>query len=203
MNILQIDPQTFKQLISVLAPPPWYINLNYWNSFVLLITGIIITWYTIETRKLRIEAQKTNKYSFRPIIVAKYITSESMGRRELKIMNIGKGPALNIEFRISQIHKEGGYTNLRDLAPHEKFNNLSADEKQDIRRITTIGSYSKAEGSDFINGIKNKFAIIFTYEDIAGFKYQTTTLIEVVKGAPIIKKTITAEYDTGVLKKIV
>lgn len=156
--------------------------------------------YTLETKKLRVEAQKTNKYSFRPVIVTKHITSEYGGRRDLKIKNIGKGPALNIECRISQIHKDGGYTNLRDLNPNEKFNNLSADEVQTIRRVTTIDQYSKAEESEFKHGATGKFAIVFTYEDVVGFKYQTVTLIEIISGTPVIKTTITNEYDSGNLK---
>lgn len=191
-----------KEIANHLTPPVWYSNYDIWNMLILSITALIIFLYTLETKKLRVEAQKTNKYSFRPVIVAKYIFSEYGGRRDLKIKNIGKGPALNIECRISQIQKKGGYTNLRDLNPNEKFNNLSPDEMQIIRRITTIDQYSKAEESEFKHGIADKFVIIFTYEDIARFRYQTVTLIEMVGGTPVIKTTVTKEYDSGNLARI-
>lgn len=193
---------SLQQIATYLAPPVWYKNFELWNFLVLTITACIICWYTFETKKLRIEAQRTNKYSFRPIIVAKYITSSSGTTRELKIKNVGKGPALNIEFRISQLHKNGGYTNLRDLNQNEKFNNLSADEQQSIRGISTIDLYCKANGSGFEHGIRDKFAIIFTYEDLAAFKYQTVTLIEVIAGTPVIKKSITDEYGSGSLRRL-
>jgi hypothetical protein len=191
-----------EKIVSYLVPSIWYKNLSFWNLVAVIITACIIVWYSWETRRLRIEAQKTNKYYFRPLVVSHYISSESGGRRYLKIKNIGKGPALNIECRISQIHKKDGYTNLRALSPNEKFNNLNVDEKQTIKRITTIDLYSKANGSEFMYGVTNKFVIIFTYEDWAGFKYFTVTQIDVIEGEPVIKKTITDEYNSGNLKNI-
>jgi len=191
------------EIAGYLATPIWYKNLDLWNIFALVITAGIIFWYTLETKKLRVEAQKTNKFTLRPVVVAKYITSESNGRRDLKMMNIGKGPALNIKCLISQIHINKGYTNLRDLASNEKFNNLGTDEKQAIRRITTIDLYRSADGSEFSHGIPGKFVIIFIYEDVAGYKYQTITLIEIIEGTPTIKTTVTDGYDSGKLKNIV
>ena len=178
-------------------------TLEFWNLITLIVTAVIILWYTWETKKLREEAQRTNKLSFRPVVVPKYLSSVSNDSRHMKIMNIGRGPALNIECRISQIHPNGGYTNLRDIAANEKFNNLSPDESQNLRGITTIDLYTQAKASEFKNGVQDKFAIIFTYEDIAKFPYNTVTLIEASDGNPVIKNTITNEYDTGNLASII
>lgn len=190
------------KLIEYLKPPQWYQNLNLWNLLILFITACIIVWYTYETKKLRIEAQKTNKYSFRPIVILDKIYGEYNGLREIKIKNIGKGPALNIESRISQINSKREYLNLRELILNEKFNNLNENGEKTLSRIRTIDQYLKANQTEFQYGIDSKFVIIFTYEDIVDFNYQTIILIENINGNPIIKKTITDEYNSGVLKKI-
>lgn len=58
-----------------------------------------------------------------------------------------------------------------------------------------IDLYSKAQGSEFAHGIKNKFVIICIYEDVARFKYKTTTLIEIIEGTPVIKQSTIDEYN--------
>ncbi|MDP2693106.1 MAG: hypothetical protein Q8O88_05715 [bacterium] len=192
-----------EKFIAHTALPIWYENFNFWLVIVGVISVCLLCWYASETQKLRVEAQKTNKYSFRPVVVAKYISTLFNGSRELKMMNIGKGPALNIECRISQIMRNKGYTNLKDINANEKFNNLATDEKQTLRKITTIDQYIGAQGSEFSHGLRDIFAIIFVYEDVSKSRYQTVTLIEVMNGTPVIKRSIAAEYNSGRLKNII
>lgn len=196
--------ELLSRAVNYLAPLPWYRDFSFWNVIVLSLTAIALFWYSWETRKLRIEAQTTNKYSSRPMVVVRRITSAqgNSNWRDVIITNIGKGPALNIEARISQIHPNGGYTYLVDLSDDGKFNNLGAEKDQIIHRVTTIEAYLQAQGTNFSHGVQGKHVIIFTYEDIAGMKYHTVTLIENVRGVPTIKKTITGDYSSGKLKHI-
>ena len=84
------------------------------NIYILLLTAIIIFWYSYETFLLRKESQKNTVLGVKPILVIyRYNTIGPNG--ELEIGNIGNGPSLNIEFRISQFHHSGGYTNLRNF----------------------------------------------------------------------------------------
>ncbi len=180
------------QIINLLKPSPFYFDINFWNLIILAITAIIILWYTIETKKLREEAQKTNKYSFRPIIVIKSISPYVANSWTVKINNIGKGPALNIESRICELNSEGKYKRMRELLPNEKFNNLEEKSGHTISGITSINK--------LLN--EKKFTIFFTYEDSARFKYQTMVVVEVFNRNPTVRKTVTAELISDKLVQI-
>jgi len=60
------------------------------SDWILLVTGGILLWYTIETRRLHIVSSKQLKIDIRPIMVAVERSNS------LTLKNIGRSPALNV-----------------------------------------------------------------------------------------------------------
>jgi hypothetical protein len=58
------------------------------SDWILLVTGGILLWYTIETRQLRIVSGKQLKIDIRPVMVAIERSNS------LTLKNIGRSPAL-------------------------------------------------------------------------------------------------------------
>ncbi len=157
------------------------------NSVILIVTAIIIYKYTCETNLLR-------KLSARPVL--KIINTKSNG--SFNIANIGKGPALNVELRISQVHKNGGRTNLRNLLENEEqrhFINLGENEEVNTKGEGTTYNYIKADKQGFEHGEKDFFQIVATYCDIYNKKHYTVALFKVIGQDYILKKTFVGEYN--------
>jgi len=78
------------------------------ENILLLITTIVILWYTIETYKLRKESQRANDFELKPIPVITFVTTEAqtklidadfdISEKDILITNVGKASALNIRF---------------------------------------------------------------------------------------------------------
>lgn len=65
-----------------------------WITFVILTaTLIVITWYTVETYKLRRESQLQTELENRPFIS---LVVEGSTDPRFKLVNVGKGPATNV-----------------------------------------------------------------------------------------------------------
>ena len=53
-------------LIRVLKQPVFYLNWDFWNTLVLIITVFILLWYTVETHKIAVQTKESN---LRPVIL--------------------------------------------------------------------------------------------------------------------------------------
>lgn len=172
---------------------------------VLWFTAIVILQYTKETYWLKQINIKQLNYQKRPILE---ILSQGEWACSFMLKNIGKGAALNIELRISQIHPNGGFTNLRNLAEDERRElfNLGEDEEQSTSSFCDIlKDYQKAEKTDFSYGVKDVFAIIAIYEDVSRNPYYTIALMKTKEEYPycILKTTKTGSYKSGSLEKVI
>jgi len=182
------------------------VNLpNLISIVVLWFTAITILQYTKETYWLKQINVKQLNYQKRPILK---ILSHGEWACSFMLENIGKGPALNIELRISQIHPNGGFTNLRNLAEDERrelFNLGEREEQSTTSFCEIIDDYQKAEKLDFSYGVKGVFAVIATYEDIDRNPYYTISLLKVrpERNDYILKTTKTGGYKSGELEKII
>lgn len=176
------------------------------SSIVLWFTAIVIIQYTKETYWLKQINIKQLNYQKRPILK---ITTDGDWACSFMLKNIGKGPALNIELRISQIHPNGGFTNLQNLAndSQRKFFNLGDGEAQSTTSFCEIlDDYIKAKKDDFLYGVKGVFSIIATYEDVDRNPYYTIILLKIITESSeryILKTIKTGNYKSGELDKIV
>ena len=70
------------------------------QTIAVVLTGLVLIWYTIETQLLRKESQKQTEIQIRPFVIVE--------RKDRKIFlkNIGQGPALNVSVRPVQISSE-------------------------------------------------------------------------------------------------
>ena len=64
------------------------------QTVVLFITAGLVSWYTVETAKLRREMVRQNQISLMPAVVP--IFDEREGRRVFLLNNIGRGSAFNV-----------------------------------------------------------------------------------------------------------
>jgi len=168
------------------------------NEYILIITALIIFWYTTETFLLRKEAQRNTKISVEPILV---IDGYAIG--DLDISNIGNGPALNIEVKISQFHETGGYTYLQNFL-REKSDYIYNLQKNKSTTIFTNNKlfldYLSASKPNFKYGIKNNFAIIFSYNDMFSNRYQSIIRLKKIdKHRFLLKQTLFGSFETGEL----
>jgi hypothetical protein len=148
---------------------------------------------------LAVENSRMRVDSFRPIV-----TFDVMGPYIFSVKNIGKGPALDIELRLTQVKEDGHLTNLRNF--FEKDNerhlmNIGAGGSTEANGAKTVYDYVHAIKPPFAWGVKGVFAIVATYMDINGNPYFTLTLFNSVEQGgqrfPILKRTKTGRYDSG------
>src|SRR5579863_4308624 len=61
-------------------------------------TLIVLIWYTVETHKLRVEAQRQNEHSIMPIVMLQsvFVQGQHVGISRPAIRNLGSGPAFNV-----------------------------------------------------------------------------------------------------------
>lgn len=174
------------------------------NVYILFITAIVIFWYSYETFLVRKEAQKNTILGVKPILVI-YWYHPIGPNGELEIGNIGNGPALNIEFRISQFHNSGGYTNLRSFLTiiDNNIYHLKKDEKTKINVDSDLfNDYFSATKPEFVYGIKNNFAIILSYNDMFNNRYQTIVRVyKTEENFYLFKQTLFGSLETGELLK--
>jgi len=66
---------------------------NATQTMAVLLTGLIVLWYTYETKLLRSETQRQTEMSQRPFVVAKLVDDH------FEVSNLGHGVALNIRIK--------------------------------------------------------------------------------------------------------
>lgn len=69
-------------------PSAWLMLLQ---TVILLFTGMVVAWYTWETKRLREAAQQQLELQSRPFLVL------SPKTKEFTLENVGNGPALNVQ----------------------------------------------------------------------------------------------------------
>ena len=186
--------------------------IEFANLLVVAVTGYWVYRYTRETQALREDNQKLLKLNYqtrieemKPVVVfANYGVDDSV-----TLKNIGKGPALDIELRISQIHTTGGLTNLRNCLGSEAQRhlfNLGVNDSKRLNPDTTL-QYTLAKGSEFSYGIKDAFVLLATYQDIERRPYYTMTAIRIAwdgnNPVGVMKRTKFADYTSGETEKLV
>lgn len=174
------------------------------GNYVLIFTGLIILWYTIETFLLRKEAQRNTLNSVKPILVVdKYFPGGA-----LTIINLGNGPALNIESRISYFHETGGYTYLQEILQNTEASYYHISKKDQKNISISKDKFKEYYSGIYTNtgtGIGSSFAIILIYNDMFNNPYQTVVRVEVNKDVSnlpencLFKQTLFDSYESGEL----
>jgi len=96
--------------------------LGWLNFLVLTVTGGVIAWYTVETYRLRREAQLQTELQIRPFLSLE-IEGEGFERRA-RLVNIGRGVAMGISVKnitvSASLELRGAHRELTHLAPGAK-----------------------------------------------------------------------------------
>lgn len=169
-----------------------------------MFTAYWIVAYTKETQLLREDALRQRIDSFRPVIAF-----EVAEPYKLAIRNIGKGPALDIELRLSQVHPNGGLTHLGNLIVQEEERNLlnlGENEEAELRGSDNVRAYALAQEASMQWGQPGVFAAIATYSDINRLPYYTVSLVRSLPSGTerrlVLKSTKTADYGSGNIEKL-
>src|SRR5262245_32630560 len=93
--------------------------IDWLNSSVLTATGAVIAWYTVETYRLRREAQRQTELQNRPFLLVECPSGGLNG--EVVLRNVGSGVALNVSIRPIEINEDAivEHLGLAHLAPAE------------------------------------------------------------------------------------
>ncbi len=82
------------------------------QTVAVVLTGLVVIWYTMETHLLRRETQRQTEIQQRPFVIIKY---EDHG---FVLSNIGNGPAFNVSVKDVDISStEGFYIKFAETQP--------------------------------------------------------------------------------------
>lgn len=149
-----------------------------WGNIILAFTAMVIIWYTSETRKLAKLTAKQIKIEIEPIIVIEDVDNA------VKIKNVGKSPALNIDIlkignRKSKDSKDGYDIIFANLPVLQSYCGDTV-----IAKFEPCGScgHWNPNPSPFLdyrnpNFIDN-YEIIVQYYDIEMGKWETKTVVD-------------------------
>ncbi len=183
----------------------WFNPIARITELVLLaFTAYWIWLYTTETQRLREDGVQVRIDSARPVVAFTIVNPY-----RLSIKNIGKGPALDIELRLSQVHPTGGLTSLGNLLTEDSERNLlnlGEAAGAELGGSDAIRKYAFAQDPSMRWGQRDVFAAIATYVDINRRPYYTVSLIRSIpEGAEfrlVLKATKTAYYGNGDIEKL-
>jgi hypothetical protein len=150
-------------------------------------TLMVLIWYTVETHKLRLEAQRQNEHSMMPIVVFQsvYMRGQPTGQNRLVMRNLGAGPAFNVQFGPMRISgKPASFDHPRTLASRQdEFVAITG-----LREAMTspIGQYDDGkihDANDLLNAFKSTSDIletpgVITYTSASGKQYRTMFTID-------------------------
>jgi len=145
------------------------------QTLVLLITGVFVCWYTIETAGLRHEMVRQNQIILRPVVVP--IFDDGPGRYVFKLQNVGTACAFNLRVQpIKQVFGEGStlqvthetrFVPIDYLAPgHTK--ELESSEFSDGKPANAQVLQNKF----FPRRVKSPITIMIEFEDVEGGGYE-------------------------------
>jgi hypothetical protein len=71
------------------------------SNWLLLLSGIVVLLYTVETQGLRMEMVRQNEMTIQPVVTAKIAFREGRGDESyfIALRNIGRGPALQVQVK--------------------------------------------------------------------------------------------------------
>lgn len=199
-RLVRLAPRRFLRVIRE-SLAPW---LPFLEIAVLAFTAYWIVIYTRETQGLREDAFQQRIDSFRPVIVF-----QLAGPYKFAIHNIGKGPALDIELRLSQVHPNGGLTNLRNFIGEDverNLLNLGENGRAELGGSDNVRAYALAQAPEWRSGQRDVFVAIATYSDINRRPYYSVSLVHTIQSGAerrlVMKSTKAAYYGSGNIEKI-
>jgi len=68
------------------------------TTLATVLTLAVLVWYTIETYKIRVEAQRQTSNDLMPVVVLELRSDPGLMYHPLGVRNIGRGPAFSISF---------------------------------------------------------------------------------------------------------
>lgn len=164
-----------------------------WNSQVaqttaLLLTGLVVIWYTWETSRLRLETCRQTEIQLRPFVVLEPVES-AQHVRGFKATNIGLGPALNVilpDVKILPLKWESPIVIRFSPAAPVSVPGVSRDvraipvllprESQDVRAESFVDEIS--QGDFFVGNLYPQYTnctltLEVSFESLDGRKYST------------------------------
>ncbi len=166
-------------------------SLVGWLTFAILTaTLIVVAWYTVETSRLRREAQRQTELETRPFLS---LTIEGTGfERRARLVNVGRGVAAEIEVQNIIIDSS------MELRRHQELTHLAPGDRAHL----PLHVWVRVPGSDWVSEVPaedhgwniakaldtNDVAVVVSYASLTGQRYETT--IRMVEGAPRIPRII-------------
>lgn len=148
------------------------------NNIILLLTGDVVAYYTYETYLLRKAAQEERSDSIKPVVLFDKEPAHLYG---WTVRNVGKGPALNVKFRISRFNNDTSYGDLRDLIDGQHNYKALGNSEEDHLSPShdTIDMYmANKQGY-----VEDRIALLITYTDIGSKDYGTIIKCNVLRAA--------------------
>ncbi len=153
--------------------------LGWLNLIVLTTTGASIVWYTIETYKLRREAQTQTELQIRPFLSLVFEASN----RSLLLYNFGRGVARTIRAQDTSVSPPGTphavvvkWDSIDFIAP-EQQRTLIGHSTQDGQ---TLPDPQQMWKSNFGPHGHHELEVVVDYDDLAGNGYRAR--FKVVRG---------------------
>jgi len=116
---------------------------------LLFLSALLIGWYLLETRKMRVAAERQVEAGFRPAVILTFNQTMNLARVE----NIGKGPAMEVKWSLKESDLAGTFSYLQQGAPEylSKCNDrelFQAAEKtgDDVMNVVVHCSYRSLSG---------------------------------------------------------
>jgi hypothetical protein len=145
--------------------------LGWVNLIVLTVTGAAIIWYTIETYRLRREAQTQTELQIRPFLSLTYESSN----RSLLLYNFGRGVARTVRVQDTSLSPPGmphpiivKWDAIDFIAP-ERQRPLAGHSTQDGRDLPDEKEMWK---SNFGPHGQHDLDVVVDYDDLAGNGYR-------------------------------
>jgi len=150
------------------------------NNAILIITAIILLWYTRETEDMKREVAKQNFLQTRPILILEFNNSK------VYLKNEGRGPALNgiVEKFKTRFFERDKYNETKSDYQFAPFAFIPVDKSHELimmKKDDEGGKYGTMSEPDVFFQLEYNIFITVAYEDIEGTKYVSS--LEVQSGA--------------------
>lgn len=158
-----------------------FINLLNQNAGILtlvfsFIVAVSTVFYAILTCGLAHETKRMRKIHTEPLIDVTYNPKEShFGIIDLRIKNIGLGPAYNISFEIKPLNSQPSCMELVDKLKKKNFFITGINYLSPEQNLTT---FLASTYEDFENKMKVKIQIKVTYKSIDKKTYKNNYIID-------------------------
>jgi len=164
-----------------------YSLLGWLTLAVLFLTGAVVTWYTVETWRLRREAQLQTELQTRP-----FLSVATSGRSVVYLTNLGRGLARNITIDLVRI--ETAFELRSPLITHLGAGEDAMPKWRVSSRVLVGGEMSEHTGEDhgtlaaqILTTPAYSYSMTLTYSSIVGQRYRTSFAVR--RGAQEIEVT--------------